>query len=749
MNTNFYQRILLIILTILSGQSIHSQLFYDRHKMSDYLCELVNTSTPNFVKGVHGRRYNSVTTLVKFYQDGCASPVSESYGCQLIDSIGQIYFVRVPIDKLGPLSLDSRVMRIDAHEMPKPAMDEVPIRVGASISWSGTLPLPQAFTGEGVLAGVVDIGFDFTHPMFLDKDGKSRILQFYAPVTDADGAFHWSTYNSHEIMKLKHSPFATHQYHGTHVASIMAGSAVAGENGNYSGIAPKSDIVLVEFGTDSVGSSKSLATTADLVLYIKRLFDEAGALNRPCVVNLSAGGYVPITDDMSIEDDAIESMLGAGRILVTSAGNDGNWNATLSKKENVNEVWAQFYGVDEIGQINLEKSGRYSSQAHADQIVCYLVTDNPQTIHFHFPEIVHSRLRQVKAITITTDSIDLVADNEEEFCIEDTIPYGHVMIYASRKPETNRFYGFVIKIENYEDVSFSNYIASQPIIISISGEHPCELYTSPYDTPFIPPSKETGFEVVEGSITPAHTIGWPASVDDAIAIGNLCTRSWASRSNEILDSTSSQGPSWTGHQKPEAVAPGVNIRAAYDCFFGVDGNVSHFYDTIKDGQDNEHYILSTSGTSMSSPIVAGAIALWLQAKPDLTPEEIKEVLSETCSHPVDGEEYPNNRYGYGEIDVYRGLLHILGLPDRIENLSAHQPTNVRFHLSGRFLTVVEAETLSPITESVSITVYSIAGRKLKATSGNSIDLSNLPHGVYAIQVKTDKKETTGSTLVRF
>jgi subtilisin family serine protease len=68
-----------------------------------------------------------------------------------------------------------------------------------------------------------------------------------------------------------------------------------------------------------------------------------------------------------------------------------------------------------------------------------------------------------------------------------------------------------------------------------------------------------------------------------------------------------------------------------------------------------------SGTSMSTPHVAGIIALWLQANPQLTTNQAKEVLKETCI-PFDISQVPSGHMeqcGYGQIDALAGLKKIL------------------------------------------------------------------------------------------
>jgi subtilisin family serine protease len=127
-----------------------------------------------------------------------------------------------------------------------------------------------------------------------------------------------------------------------------------------------------------------------------------------------------------------------------------------------------------------------------------------------------------------------------------------------------------------------------------------------------------------------RTINSPASAKKAIAVGAT------SYNSSTIAGFSSKGPVGFGDNitvKPDVVAPGVSI-----------------WSTVPpDG-----YTLM-SGTSMATPHVSGVVALMLQANPNLTPEDVKEILAKTA---VDlGEEGKDNVYGYGLVNAYYAVLN--------------------------------------------------------------------------------------------
>lgn len=90
--------------------------------------------------------------------------------------------------------------------------------------------------------------------------------------------------------------------------------------------------------------------------------------------------------------------------------------------------------------------------------------------------------------------------------------------------------------------------------------------------------------------------------------------------------------------KPELVAPGQDIRAAIN-----NNRYGYMY-----------------GTSISSPQVAGVIALIKEKNPNLSPDEIEDILIKTARGLTDEEykESPNMGYGYGIVDAEKAILSL-------------------------------------------------------------------------------------------
>jgi bacillopeptidase F len=105
-----------------------------------------------------------------------------------------------------------------------------------------------------------------------------------------------------------------------------------------------------------------------------------------------------------------------------------------------------------------------------------------------------------------------------------------------------------------------------------------------------------------------------------------------------IASFSSRGPSGCDDVsiKPEVCAPGVDV-----------------YSSVPGGG----YEGGWSGTSMAGPHVAGVVGLMREANPNLTVEEVKEVLMVTA-HDF-GSAGEDNTYGMGFIDAYESVMMVM------------------------------------------------------------------------------------------
>ena len=214
---------------------------------------------------------------------------------------------------------------------------------------------------------------------------------------------------------------------------------------------------------------------------------------------------------------------------------------------------------------------------------------------------------------------------------------------------------------------------------------------------------------------------------------------------------SSTGPALNGLGKPDITAPGTNVISSYSSYYLEEHPTATGSFVAYSEVDGRQYPWGVnSGTSMATPVVAGTIALWLEANPSLTPDDIMGIFSRTSRQPEEMLDYPNIRYGYGEIDGYKGLLDILNLT-AVKSISQHQPHRVQIGMKGQQLYLHFAEQpLLPVT----ISIYTVAGVLVSKTLLSSpqketiMPLTQLASGIYAIQLTSADPLMTGSQLVR-
>ncbi len=704
----------------------------DYSKLSPMLRTLVRESPqpPNQKKSPRSTlTSHSVCAFVKLAEGG--EEALREKGCRMLTRIDDLCIADIPLDRVGALSLDRRILRIEANRSSHTLTDSLARYLNALPVYEGR-QLPQAYTGRDVVVGVMDIGFDLTHPTFYSRDTTEyRISRFWDMLSaDTVGSrlYVGRDYAGREqLLSVAHARDGLEQYHGTHTAGIAAGS---GYDSDYRGMAPESDICLV---ANAVSDDIAFIDSADIykftfatdALGFKYIFDYADSVGRPCVINFSEGSGQDFWGYDLLYYEMLRKLTGPGHIIVSAAGNYGNDLTYLLKEQGRASAGAFFKAWSTSALLTFKSDNAFS-------IRCVNYNDN--------------------GINDT-----LVVDTRTVLAKEDSVLIAqlaniNVLIEAYPSCYDARETCYDVTLKGVRRIG-----QTVPLSVEILGaEAMVEAYTvGSYFTEntFLNPLLTDGEK--------SHSILSPAASPDIICVGATYYRpglinykgeqkNWALGTPGEWCVNSSVGPTYDGRTKPDVVAPGMYINSAFSSYF-----LENHPDASETEWDVERFDFngrtyswnSQCGTSMASPAVAGAIALWLQAKPDLTAEQVLDVFRHTCKHYDPALDYPNNYYGYGEIDVYAGLLYLLGA-DRIEGVSTSQSKARVAYSEGRLSVLFDA----PLSLPTDVAIYSLAGKKICTATlpanqtAYSLPVPSLPSAVYVVQL-SGSSAVAGSVLV--
>ena len=109
-----------------------------------------------------------LTTIFVQMSESINDDVLLKYGCRKYAQVNDIAIVTIPLNQVEALTAEATVLRVEANEMAHTTMDTVPSIVNILPAYNPT-DQHQAFTGAGVVVGVMDVGIDLTHPTFYDN----------------------------------------------------------------------------------------------------------------------------------------------------------------------------------------------------------------------------------------------------------------------------------------------------------------------------------------------------------------------------------------------------------------------------------------------------------------------------------------------------------------------------------------------------------------------------------------------------
>ncbi|MFQ6033636.1 MAG: S8 family serine peptidase, partial [Candidatus Bipolaricaulia bacterium] len=393
------------------------------------------------------------------------------------------------------------------------------------------------------------------------------------------------------------------------------------------------------------------------------IFRKAEQLGKPCVVNLSLGGHFGPHDGTSNFDLALEGLLGPGRVIVNSAGNEGDERMHIG------------------GELGVRDSARFTFVPAEKTVYLNIWYPGDADFEIELEAPVGEGLTQV------------VAASSGEALVRETAA-GRVSIdNASGGPNPNNH-------DKQIGVLLENVTPGQSWTIrlrALSGSGRFDGW---------PGLAEMG-HFLEGDSE--MTISEPGDAGGIITVGAWTTRyRWRSiDGNQYhfrgasplgqIASFSSHGPTRDGRQKPDLSAPGTAIASA----LAAGSELSKIPELVV--PDGVHVILQ--GTSMAAPHVAGTVALMLQAEPRLGPGEAAEKLRETAVRDSHTGKAPGEIWGFGKLNAERGVSLIgLGLPEaggRPEVKAGSNPASDR---------LLFTYAVPPGTEEAKLIVFNVVGK---------------------------------------
>ena len=491
-------------------------------------------------------------------------------------------------------------------------IDALPVQKGVGLA--------HAYTGHGVLVGLVDTGIDLAHPAFHQPDGSSRVVAVWDQ-DDTRGrpppAFGYGSECDAQAIAQKACRVTDSVGHGTHVAGIAAGNAPA------NGVAWGADIAVVR--------SSDFTRLADAVAYLTQL---ATRRNQPLVTNISVGGQYGPHDGRTPLENYLESLMGPGRLMVAAAGNDGD--APIHIAANLSHV-----------PTRVELRGLPIHQP--TKTLVELWTAEGDAVHVTL-ELWIGESRAASVPLKVTDA-----------------RLAHAALTYADLHLLNATYGVDLADHALAvhtlilDRSEANYLPVDGVLVlSMQGNGEVQGWIS-----------QTDYNAGQSSFGIAHGLGWvagngqrsiavPATAHQILAVGSYTVQSsWESQHlgrQELLFATlgalspfSSQGPTgypeFTGF-KPDLCAPGsvvVSARAS-----GLPAST----ETVTD------HLMVMQGTSMAAPHVTGTLALMLEANPTLGPNAARQALHESARSDEHTADTPNFSWGYGKLDAFGAIQRV-------------------------------------------------------------------------------------------
>ena len=557
---------------------------------------------------------------------------------------------QVPVAKLQAIASLDEVEQVSIAEMMESNVDTTRSVTSVNYVAEGLQHgLPANYDGKGVVFGIIDSGIDFNHAAFQDSLGNTRIKCVYMPADNSgtkvtiDGTvLPGSEFDSTRIASL--TTDLASSAHGSHTAFIGAGSHC----GQYSGMAPGADIVMC-----ALGGKKNDVNIANSLKYITQYAKRVG---KPCVISISLGTKQGPHDGTSKLCKIYEEMGKSDAVICLSAGNLGSYRRYIHHK---------FSGMNtatnpNIGSYVTGTQAGYTanfaidtwSRSRSAVGIKYLLIDpddnsifyetgimKAYTYHYIGPGMESKRGYNAFLSQYFSGKIGVWVTTESN---------GHIETYSevSLKPLRSDVKAYKMAVQFYgaDGVEFDSWVTS---------ENAYSWHPQVGDYKFVNGSDSCS---MNDNVTGKNTI----SVGNYVGRNRYMSLSGKEMYNSIYPEgsiyvQSSYGIAPNGESYPFVAAPGYFVVSAYNGYnYLAKPSTNTAYSKENPTTGRTDYWGSMSGTSMSTPTVAGIVALWLQANPQLKVDDVKEIIRKSAYVDDDVRKAPL-QFGAGKINALGGF----------------------------------------------------------------------------------------------
>lgn len=623
------------------------------------------------VKSIGGEIFTGA--IIKATDVDVVGALIEEMGGTVRSKLKRVLTADIPVSIINELAEYEEVEYIEAPQKVRLKMNAARndgITNVVSVQDGTGSGLTQAYTGTGVIFGAIDSGIDCTN-----SDFAGRILYIKDLSTGTE-------YNSSQIA-VGNCPSAG--VHGTHVTGIAASA-----NTTYTGVAPAADIIMIKMPTS--------LTTNQVLESISYFFTKAQVLKRPAVMNMSIGSSEGPHDgtspyEVGIDDTLIDVV---GRAIVNAAGNEDvipDFNATKGNVlAGIHATVNVAPGAVQAFDLYLISKYAYSACPSETDLGIWLTTASDCTVELD--------VYPVDSKTTPVADMSPVAPGESNQGTSGELTVGTMKVYVNFS-DSNSSQSTTYKKHASAVISYPSCTGTDPASYSYDlvfrgGTSGCSgnVWVSPDSTSHADFTTGTrfvnsGYAYTSGDSNATITV--PATATSVITAASYSARNlWTSLASppdenqsiyggdaqgsgtDAVDISvfSSLGPG-TGSgntQKPDIAAPGEPIVSTLASAYA-----SAYSNYLKG--DSTH--LKMEGTSMSSPFIAGVIALMLEKNPCLTPTQIKTALIENvlagdAFAPEPGEGW-NATWGYGKVDALAAINSVTANPTCVPDNPSENP----------------------------------------------------------------------------